>query len=81
MVTRAVSFPTPRMPPVTITTFPVWSGTLSTLQLGSGGKSWRNILIRLSDIAGEYCREGVSETRNWGGARAEGEDTTNDGTF
>ena len=80
MVTRAVSFPTPRVPPVIITTFPVWSGTLSTFQVGSGGKSWRKMLIRLGAMTGEYvgnvlAREGVE----WGKGRQGG--TTNDGTF
>jgi hypothetical protein len=32
-------------------------------------------------MTGEYCRKANSEGRSWGGARAEGEGTTNDGTF
>ena len=67
IVTRAVSFPMPRLAPVTITTFPVWSGTFSTVQLGWGGTSWLKIPIRLSDMTQEYINEETSEGRSWWG--------------
>ena len=70
-ITRAVSFPIPRWPPVIITTFPVWSGTPSTLHSGSGGKSCWRILSRFSDMVHEYRNEGNSEGGSSGGARAE----------
>ena len=53
--TRAVSLPIPRLPPVMMTIFPVWSGTFSTVQVGLGGTSWLRIPMRLSDMA-QTCR-------------------------
>lgn len=64
-LTRAVSFPMPRLAPVTITTFPVWSGTFSAVQLGWGGTSWLKIPIRFSeDMAQDCLNEDTSEGRS-----------------
>jgi hypothetical protein len=57
MITRAVSFPIPRLPPVIMTTFPVWSGTSAAVQVGSGGTNCASIPIRF-DMAREGRGEG-----------------------
>jgi len=49
--TFAVSFPIPLLPPVTMTVFPVWSGTSSTDQVGFGGKIWLKDPIGFFDIS------------------------------
>jgi len=65
ILTRAVSFPMPRLAPVTITIFPVWSGTFCVVQLGWGGTSWLKIPIRCSeDMTREYINEDTSEGRS-----------------
>jgi hypothetical protein len=44
--TKAVSFPTPALAPVTMATFPVKSGMSSVLNLEAGGKA-----VRKADFA------------------------------
>jgi hypothetical protein len=62
--TRAVSLPIPPLPPVTMTVFPVWSGTSAVVQVGLGGNNWLTNPMRFSDMAQKFAA-GSGGNRPW----------------
>src|SRR6266702_6551252 len=65
-LTRAVSLPIPPLPPVTMTVFPVWSGTSAAVQVGFGGKSWLMIPIWFSDMVQRMANNCGDNELLWG---------------
>ena len=61
-LTRTVSLPIPPLPPVTMTVFPVWSGTSAAVQVGFGANNWLRYPTLCSDIVDNV--DGVSFQKN-----------------